>query len=204
MDFKQLNQLLGNADLLLIDQILRGKFDPGIRMLDAGCGEGRNMVYFVRQDYSIYGIDQDPGAVSMARLTASSMNRSFPVENILESSIEENPFPDGFFDLTICINVLQHARDKQHFYQMLKSLVRIIKKNGLLYLIMEARPEKVKTADSLLPGNPGEEGEREKIYFTQELLEGILSVGNLEKTDKVRSHQIEDLVRQSGLWLIKK
>ena len=35
----------GNIDIYLFDQLLRARLRPGMRVLDAGCGGGRNLVY---------------------------------------------------------------------------------------------------------------------------------------------------------------
>ena len=203
MDFLQLNQEIGNADLLLIDQILRGKFQPGNRILDAGCGEGRNMVYFIRNGYPVYGIDRDPESVVMARLMASSINRSYTIENIIQSSIEENPFPEGFFDLVICINVLHHARNTDHFNHMIGAMARILKKEGMMYLVMESRirpewQEKAYEADG-----KDQKNTEKKFYLTAELLETITSGKRLERTGKIRSYLVEDMVSISGIWFRK-
>lgn len=203
MDFVQLNQELGNADLLLIDQILRGKFQPGNRILDAGCGEGRNMVYFIRNGYPLYGIDKDPESVAMARMMAASINRSYTTENIIHSSIEENPFPDGFFDLVICINVLHHARNTDHFNRMIDSMARILKKDGMMYLVMESRIRPEWQVTSSKAGGKGQSKTDKKVYLTAELLETMTSGKSLERTGKIRSYLVEDMVSISGIWFRK-
>jgi hypothetical protein len=48
---KELNQLLGNIDIYLLDQILKARFEKHCKILDAGCGEGRNLIFFVRNEY---------------------------------------------------------------------------------------------------------------------------------------------------------
>src|ERR1035438_7673814 len=43
----------------LFDQILKGRFDERLRVLDAGCGDGRNLTYFLRRGFACFGIDRD-------------------------------------------------------------------------------------------------------------------------------------------------
>lgn len=203
MDFLQLNQELGNADLLLIDQILRGKFLPGNRILDAGCGEGRNMVYFIRNGYPVYGIDMDPESLVMARLMAASINRSYTTENIIQSSIEENPFPDGFFDLVICINVLHHARNTNHFNHMIDAMARILKKDGMMYLVMESRIRPEWQVMSSKAGGKYQSNKDKKVILTAELLEAMTSGKRLERAGKIRSYLVEDMDSISGIWFRK-
>ncbi len=136
MEPKELNGELGNSDILLIDQILKNRFSPDMKILDAGCGEGRNLTYFIRNGYCIYGIDNDPDAIRMAGIISGSVNRNFVKENLLTCSIEDNPFPDQFFDVVLCINVLHDAASKEHFEQMIRSLHRILRKEGMVFLSM--------------------------------------------------------------------
>ena len=44
-----LQEQFGNIDIYLFDQLLRGRIGPGMRVLDAGCGGGRNLVYLLRE-----------------------------------------------------------------------------------------------------------------------------------------------------------
>ena len=137
MDIKELNQELGNADLLLIDQILKNRFDKDMSILDAGCGEGRNMTYFLNNNYNIFGLDQDLNSIRMARMVARSLNKNYNSENIVCSSIEENNFPDNHFDAVFCINVLPFSRNEETFFNVVHHLSRIVKMNGLLFITME-------------------------------------------------------------------
>jgi SAM-dependent methyltransferase len=57
----------GAIDIYLFDQLLRGRIAPGMRILDAGCGSGRNLVYFLRAGYEVFGVDMDPEAVESTR-----------------------------------------------------------------------------------------------------------------------------------------
>jgi len=53
----------GQIDIYLFDQLLRGRIRPGMRVLDAGCGSGRNLVYFLAEGYDVSGVDTDPNAI---------------------------------------------------------------------------------------------------------------------------------------------
>ena len=45
----RLRAQFGAIDVYLFDQLLRGAIRPGMRVLDAGCGSGRNLVYLLRE-----------------------------------------------------------------------------------------------------------------------------------------------------------
>ena len=53
-----------DIDIYLFDQLLRGRIAPGMRLLDAGCGSGRNLVYLLQAGYEVYGADADPIATT--------------------------------------------------------------------------------------------------------------------------------------------
>ena len=68
-----LNERFGDIDIYLFDQILRGRITPGMRVLDAGCGFGRNLVYFLREGYEVFGVDADPHAIGHVRDLAGAL-----------------------------------------------------------------------------------------------------------------------------------
>ena len=41
----------GDIDIYLFDQLLKGRLDASMSLLDAGCGGGRNLYYFLRNGY---------------------------------------------------------------------------------------------------------------------------------------------------------
>lgn len=54
-----IQELIGNTDIYLLDQIMKGRYTPGERILDAGCGNGRNLVWFLKNDFDVYAVDKD-------------------------------------------------------------------------------------------------------------------------------------------------
>lgn len=59
-----LREQFGGIDIYLFDQLLKGRFDASMRVLDAGCRPGRNLVYFLRAGFDVCGIDLSPDAVA--------------------------------------------------------------------------------------------------------------------------------------------
>ena len=62
-----LQEQFGQIDIYVFDQILRGNIAPGMRVLDAGCGEGRNLVYLLREGLQVFAVDANPAAVQRVR-----------------------------------------------------------------------------------------------------------------------------------------
>ncbi|MGK7389227.1 MAG: class I SAM-dependent methyltransferase [Candidatus Cyclobacteriaceae bacterium M2_1C_046] len=126
-DHRQLNKSLGNLDLFLLDQILKGRFADIKTLLDAGCGEGRNLKYFIDNNYSVTGIDPNAEALQFARLIFRGK------AEFIQSTIEHAEFKEKF-DSIICINTLHHAADEQQYMAMLEKLTATLKSRGFLFI----------------------------------------------------------------------
>src|SRR5215216_649328 len=108
----ELRSSLGEIDIYLFDQILRGRFDTRRRLLDAGCGDGRNLVYFLRRGFACYGIDREPSAIARVRKLAASLAPDLAPANFDVGDVEDLSFEDGAFDAVICSAVLHFADDE--------------------------------------------------------------------------------------------
>ena len=134
MDLSAINNYLGNIDIYLLDQVLKQRFHPGIEVLDAGCGEGRNLMYFLNAGYPVHGIDKDPVAVDSCRFVARSIRPDLSKDRFMVADVTELPFEDSNFDLIISSAVLHFADSEDHFLSMLKEMVRCLKPGGILFL----------------------------------------------------------------------
>jgi SAM-dependent methyltransferase len=123
----------GQIDIYVFDQLLRGNIQPGMRILDAGCGGGRNLVYLLREGYEVFGLDANGAAIANVRRMAKTLAPNLPENNFQVGVIETMPFPDNFADVAICNSVLHFARDDAHFNAMLRELWRVLRPGGLLF-----------------------------------------------------------------------
>jgi SAM-dependent methyltransferase len=138
LDFKEINMELGNADLFLVDQVLKGFFKEGSVLLDAGCGEGRNLTYFLRNNFRVFGIDLNYSAIRMLRMAGRGRFPNLEPGNFIHGDILNHPFADNFFDYVLCFSVLHHAKDESHFHRMIASLAGTLKKEGILMIGMNS------------------------------------------------------------------
>ncbi len=129
-----LKETFGDIDIYLFDQLLKGRFDSCRSVLDAGCGYGRNLVYFLKNGFEVFGVDQNPDSISYLKEFAPTLSRSIPPENFIVSTIEGMPYSNDRFDVVICSAVLHFARDEKHFDSMLQALWRVLKPNGYLFV----------------------------------------------------------------------
>ena len=123
----------GQIDIYVFDQILRGNIAPGMRVLDAGCGFGRNLVYLLRQGTDLFGVDQSAEAVEHVRALAAEIAPGLPPENFQVALLEQMPLPDAFAEVVICNSVLHFARDDRHFLAMVEELWRVLQPGGMLF-----------------------------------------------------------------------
>ena len=129
----ELRASFGDIDIYLFDQILRGRFDRRRCVLDAGCGDGRNLVYFLRRGFTCFGVDRDPASVERVRGLASDVMPDLPSGNFQVAEIDRLPWADGAMDAVICSAVLHFAEDEAHFARMVRELWRVVAPGGLLF-----------------------------------------------------------------------
>lgn len=106
----------------VIDAVLDGlDLDAGARILDAGCGSGRNMVQLARRG-TVTGIELAPASLEAARERG--------VGPVVPGSLDEPlPFGDAAFDLALALDVLEHVEDDR---AALAELARVVAPGGRL------------------------------------------------------------------------
>jgi tellurite methyltransferase len=129
----ELRGQFGEIDIYLFDQLLRGRFDARRRILDAGCGGGRNLPYFLSRGFDVCAIDEDAGAVAAARRLAARLAPALPADNIRQGPLQALPWPDGRMDAIVCSAVLHFARDRAHFERMVEEMWRVLAPGGLFF-----------------------------------------------------------------------
>jgi SAM-dependent methyltransferase len=133
----------GGIDIYLFDQLLRGRLPAGGTVLDAGCGDGRNLVYLLRAGYRVLGADADPEAVAAVRRLAADLAPGTPAAALRDAfraePVEAMSFPDGVADVVVSSAVLHFARDADHFWAMLRGTWRVLRPGGLLFCRLAGR-----------------------------------------------------------------
>jgi SAM-dependent methyltransferase len=128
-----LQELFGGIDIYLFDQLLKGRLDPRMRVLDAGCGSGRNLVYFLREGYDVCAVDQSAEAVAQVRALASALAPRLPADNFRVETVERMSFDDANFDFVISSAVLHFARDEGQWRAMAGEMWRTLKPGGIFF-----------------------------------------------------------------------
>jgi len=123
----------GGIDIYLFDQLLKGRLVPGMRVLDAGCGSGRNLVYFLKSGYEVFAVDESDLAIERLRQLAARLAPHLPRENFKTDAVERIRFEDIEFDVVISSAVLHFARDDRHWMAMLEAMWRVLKPGGIFF-----------------------------------------------------------------------
>jgi SAM-dependent methyltransferase len=134
-----LQEQFGQIDIYVFDQILRGNITRGMRVLDAGCGFGRNLVYLLREGFEVFACDGNSEGVEHVRQLSAALQTNLPAENFQFGLIEKMPFPDATADVVICNSVLHFARDEDHFESMVTELWRVLRPGGMLFCRLGSR-----------------------------------------------------------------
>lgn len=126
-------QQLGSIDLYLLDQILRGRIAPGARILDAGCGSGRNLRWLLEHGYNVHALDESAAAVARTRELAAALAPDLPSGNFRVERVQDASFAPRSFDVVLSIAVLHFMADEAEFGAALRAMFALLKPGGLFF-----------------------------------------------------------------------
>lgn len=130
---RALRRTFGEIDIYLFDQLLKGRLDSARRVLDAGCGEGRNLAFLLANGFECFGIDRDAGAIEEVRALAAQLQPGLSPDHFAAGEIDALPWPDAHVDAVLCSAVLHFARDEAHFDRMLDEMWRVLVPGGVFF-----------------------------------------------------------------------
>lgn len=197
-----LQEQFGQIDIYLFDQMLKGRIAPGMRILDAGCGSGRNLVYLLREGYEVFAVDADAGQVERVRRMAQTLAPRLSASNLRVEAVEQMSFDDGCADVVLSSAVLHFARDDAHFESMLRGCWRVLKPGGLFFcrlassIGMENRMQQIQGRRYRLPDG----SER---YLVDEALLGSFTERMGEMADPLKTTVVQNL-RAMTTWVVRK
>lgn len=202
-----LRELFGEIDIYLFDQLLKGSIKPGMKVLDAGCGAGRNLVYLMRNGYQVFGIDESEMAIKDVRELAARLAPQLSPENFQVQSVENISFPRGdteeMFDVIISSAVLHFARDEGHWRAMVKEMWRVLKTGGIFFarlastIGIESEVESIRGRRYRLPDG------REWFLVDAEMLKQVTVALAGEFMEPIKT-TVVDQKRAMTTWVIRK
>ncbi len=129
MDILTLKESIEGVDIYVLDQILKGQYQTGEKILDVGCGNGRNLKWFYKAGFEIHGTD-----INKIRLQDCCGLYPNQKNHFIEADLEQMPYEANNFDHVICIAVLHFAKDLRHYLKMFSELLRILKPGGSMLI----------------------------------------------------------------------
>ena len=198
-----LQEQFGQIDIYLFDQLLKGTIAPGLRILDAGCGGGRNLVYFLREGYGVCAADVDPQAVESIRGLVRRLAPALPASNFRVEPVERMSFDDACADVVISNTVLHFARDDAHFEAMLRGTWRVLKPGGLFFcrlastIGMESQLQRVSGRRYLSPDGA------ERYLVDAELLHAMAEKLGGELAEPLKTTVVQNQ-RAMTTWVLRK
>lgn len=193
----------GQIDIYLFDQLLKGRISPGMRILDAGCGSGRNIAYFLREGYEVHAVDPDVRAVESVRALARMLAPTLPESNFSVQAVEQMSFDEEWADVVICNTVLHFARDDAHFESMLHGAWRVLKPGGLFFcrlgssIGMESQIEHIEGRRYKSPDGS------ERYLVDANLLASLTERLGAELADPLKTTVVQDQ-RSMTTWVLRK
>ncbi|MDB4882758.1 MAG: tehB 1 [Gemmatimonadetes bacterium] len=130
---ERLRDQYGEIDVYLFDQLLRGRITEGMRVLDAGCGAGRNLVFLLREGFDVWGVDESVDAIAQAQRLAARLAPRLAADRFRVEHVEALSLPSGSVDVVISSAVLHFARDDAHWMAMVSEMWRVLAPGGILF-----------------------------------------------------------------------
>ena len=200
-------ELFGGIDVYLFDQLLRGRIAPGMRLLDAGCGGGRNLRYFLRAGYDVRASDRDARAVAALRALAAEVEtpgaQAPPEDRFRVEALEDTSFAPASVDVVVCNAVLHFARDEAHFRAMLAGAWRPLAPGGLFFARLASS---IGIEDRVQPRGGGRYGlpdGTERFLVHEALLVELAADLGARQLDPIKTTNVQGL-RCMTTWVLQR
>ena len=195
---------LGKIDIYLIDQLQKGRMKPGMKILDAGCGYGRNSEYFIKNNYKIYGVDKNEYPILELKENINKWNPAFNKNNFQKSNLIKIPFQNNYFDFIISSAVLHFSENRNHFIQLFNELCRVLNNKGVLFVRMTSKH----TIEHLAKHLHGDvyllpDGST-RYLLDRKVLKKLMEENELLFLDPFKTVNVSDIRSMSTLVLCKK
>ncbi len=199
----EIRELFGDIDIYLFDQILKGRFKQHSKILDVGCGSGRNLVYFLKNGFEVHGVDQNQLSIEQVRALANSLTPNISSDNFKICEAENLSFDDGSFDSVISSAVLHFAKDEEHFNAMFDELWRVLKSGGLFFarlastIGIEDKVKKISGRRYLIPDGS------ERFLVDESMLVSLTERFNGTFLEPIKTTNVQNL-RCMTTWVLRK
>lgn len=164
---------------------------PKGKVLDIGCGGGRDAEFFIQAGYDYVGIDAVGEMIKQARDNAPSGN--FLQMSMYSLGFLPHPNPNSFDGFWASASLLHIP--KENLPLVLEEIKRVVRPGGIGFISV-----KEGEGESMVRGGSGIEGENERFFAFYEIREfaGVLESKGFEILKCLRFTRIPD----SAVWLV--
>lgn len=192
---KTLDEIKG-MDIYLLDQFLKDRLAKNTKLLDAGCGAGRNIYWLLLNGYNVSAYDPNPDSIVPIK------NR-FPDLKFKQGAIEDRPFQNQEFDFIICNAVLHFANDHTHFHQLFDGLVKSLARYGILFIRMTSNIGLESIVQIEENGRCRLPDLSDRYLITRKLIDDLCAYHSLELIEPVKTIKVEELRSMTTIVLQK-
>ena len=200
---ERLHAEFGRIDIYVFDQLLRGRITDEMRVLDAGCGGGRNSEYLMRSGAEVFGVDADSGQVERIRAVAAMAAPALPPANFQVGRLDSLPFPDAHFGAVICSAVLHFSRNPAEFERSVREMWRVLEPGGVFFSRLAST---IGMQDRVIPLQNGwyrlPDGS-DRFLVTDDDLLGLTSSLGAVQLDPLKTTVVQDM-RAMTTWVLAK
>lgn len=170
------------------------------RVLDLGCGNGRNSIYLAKEGMRVIGIDFSYGLLKIAKNKTEWKEVSDSVE-LLQGDITSLPLEDESVDAVLYIATIHHLPTPQERLESLLEVRRCLKPGGRA-LVSAWAQEQEKFRDEL---KRSEEAKEEGFEYGDIFLPWKMKDGRVFQRyyHLFSKDEFEDLIEKSGLEAIR-
>jgi tellurite methyltransferase len=192
----------GEIDVYLFDLLLRGRITCGMRVLDAGCGTGRNLTFLLREGFDVWGVDESSDAIVEMRAHAAELAPWLPAGRFRVEPVEAMSLASASVEVVLSSAVLHFARDEAHWAAMVREMWRVLAPGGLLFsrlatTVGQPLMEPLGGGRYVMPdGSARFLVDHARLLEMTELLGGVLE-------EPLRSTVVHG-VRSMGTWVVRK
>jgi tellurite methyltransferase len=198
-----LQEWFGGIDIYIFDQLLKGRFVPGMRVLDAGSGAGRNLIYFLRSGYEVFGVDESSPQIAKVRQMAATLAPHLPAENFRVEPVERLSADSADFDVVLSSAVLHFARDEEHWQAMVDEMWRVLKPGGIFFARL-ASTIGVKDQIKLIEGRRYRLPDGSDRFLVDEaMLHRVTAALGGEFLEPIKTTVVENM-RAMTTWVVRK
>jgi SAM-dependent methyltransferase len=201
-----LQEWFGGIDIYLFDQLLKERIVPGMRILDAGCGTGRNLVYLLKSGFQVFGVDESSSALAHTRQLAANLAPHLPQDNFRVEPVERMSFADASFDVVLSSAVLHFARDEEQWQRIFSEMWRVLKPGGIFFARLASSigiEDKIKLVN--------DRGERryqlpdgsERFLVDEAMLLSVTAAVSGEFLDPIKTTVVQNM-RSMTTWCLRK